>query len=96
VLKPGGHFSISDIVLLGELTFDLQREAELYVGCIAGAMQRDAYLQVIREAGFKNVTVQKEHRIELPAEFLARFGAANAGLEAQAAVLSITVTGTKP
>jgi arsenite methyltransferase len=72
ILKPGGHFSISDIVLQGELTEDLRREASLYAGCISGAVQKNDYLRVIREAGFTNITVQKERAITIPNEVLAR------------------------
>lgn len=98
VLKPGGHFSIADIVTLGELPHELQRVAELYTGCIAGAMDRDAYLQLIRAAGFKAVRVQRESRIAIPRELLMRHGipAEIAGkLADQTTVMSITVTGEK-
>jgi arsenite methyltransferase len=72
ILKPGGHFSISDIVLQGKLTDELRKEASLYAGCISGAVQKDEYLNTIREAGFVNVTIQKERKIEIPNEVLAR------------------------
>lgn len=98
VLKPGGHFSISDIVTLGELPEDLQRVAELYVGCIVGAMDREAYLQLIRAAGFHAVRVQRETRIAIPRELLLDHGISSAiagKLAEQTTVLSITVTGEK-
>lgn len=60
VLKPGGHFSISDVVLVGELPDSLKNVAEMYAGCIAGAIQKNHYLNLIREAGFTNITIQKE------------------------------------
>ena len=66
VLKPGGHFCISDIVVTGPLPAVVQEAAEMYVGCIAGAMQRDAYLEVVRNSGFENVEVVKEHVVDLP------------------------------
>ncbi len=72
ILKPGGHFSISDIVLKGELPDDLRRDAALYAGCIAGALQKEDYLAVIRQAGFTNLTVQKDRKIEVPDEILRR------------------------
>ncbi len=72
ILKPGGHFSISDIVLQGELPEDLRHEAALYTGCISGAVQKDEYLGTIRGAGFVNVTVQKERKIDVPEEILKR------------------------
>jgi SAM-dependent methyltransferase len=72
ITKPGGHFSISDIVLQGELTDELRKEATLYAGCISGAVQKEEYLQTIRDAGFINVTVQKDRKIDIPNEVLAR------------------------
>lgn len=73
VLKPGGHFSISDIVLVGELPEALRNDAEMYAGCVSGAIQRDAYLESIQKAGFKNITVQKEKTIALPDDILERY-----------------------
>ncbi|MBD2705775.1 arsenite methyltransferase [Spirosoma sp. BT702] len=70
ILKPGGHFSISDIVLKGELPAGLQQDAELYVGCVSGAIQKDDYLQLVKESGFINILVQKEREIALPDEVL--------------------------
>jgi len=72
ILKPGGHFSISDIVLKGELPDDLRRDAALYAGCIAGALQKEDYLAVIKAAGFINLTVQKDRKIDVPEEILRR------------------------
>lgn len=73
VLKPGGHFSISDIVLEGDLPEALQSDAEMYAGCVAGAIQKDEYLKNIREAGFENITLQKEKPIELPDDILSQY-----------------------
>jgi len=73
VLKPGGHFSISDIVLVGELPPAILRAAELYAGCVSGAMQKTAYLQVIESAGFKNIQLQKEKLTELPDDLLLQY-----------------------
>jgi arsenite methyltransferase len=70
VLKPGGHFSISDIVLVGELPDALKKNAEMYAGCIAGAIQKDDYLELIREAGFKGIVLQKEKPIVIPGDIL--------------------------
>jgi SAM-dependent methyltransferase len=70
VLKPNGHFSISDIVLLGDLPEEVISAIELYAACITGAIQKDLYLKIIEEAGFKNITIQKEHTITVPEEFL--------------------------
>jgi len=70
VLKKGGHFSVSDIVLVGDLPEGLQKSAEMYAGCVAGAIQKEEYLEIIKETGFTNITVQKEKRITLPDEIL--------------------------
>src|SRR5690606_20271245 len=56
VLKPGGHFSISDIVLVGQLPQALQVDAEMYAGCVAGAIQKETYLDYILKSGFTNIT----------------------------------------
>jgi len=66
VLKPGGHFSISDVVLVGALPEALQKDAEMYAGCVAGAIQKDVYLELIERNGFKNVVIQKEKPIVIP------------------------------
>ncbi len=72
-LKPGGHFSISDIVLVGELPESLKEDAEMYAGCVAGAIQKDDYLQFIDEADFKNIIIQKENSIEIPNDILSKY-----------------------
>lgn len=73
ILKPGGHFSISDIVLKGELPAGLQLDAELYVGCVSGAIQKSEYLQLVQDSGFTNITVQKEREISLPDDVLKNY-----------------------
>ena len=70
ILKPGGHFSVSDIVLLGNLPDGLRKNAEMYVGCIAGAIQKEEYLQIVKDAGFTNIQLQKEKKITIPDEIL--------------------------
>jgi len=73
VLKPGGHFSISDIVLVGDLPDALRQDAEMYAGCVAGAIQKDEYLQKIEDQGFSNITLQKEKVISLPDDILIKY-----------------------
>ena len=73
VLKPGGHFSISDIVLEGDLPDALREDAEMYAGCVAGAIQKESYLDFIKEAGFENITIQKEKPIEIPDDILSQY-----------------------
>ena len=73
ILKPGGHFSISDIVLVGQLPENLRNEAELYAGCVSGAIQQEEYLNLIEESGFENITVQKKKTILLPDDVLEKY-----------------------
>jgi SAM-dependent methyltransferase len=73
ILKPGGHFSISDIVLQGELPDDLRNEAALYAGCISGAVQKEEYLKIIQDAGFVNQAVQKGRKTDVPDGILDRY-----------------------
>lgn len=73
VLKPGGHFSISDIVLVGELPEALKQDAEMYAGCVAGAIQKDEYLKLIEDRGFQNIKVQKEKTISIPDDILIKY-----------------------
>lgn len=73
VLKPGGHFSISDIVLVGKLPESLRKDAEMYAGCVAGAIQKDEYLGFIEKQGFKNITLQKEKTITIPDDILSKY-----------------------
>jgi SAM-dependent methyltransferase len=70
VLKPGGHFSISDIVLTGELPTGIREDAEMYAGCVSGAIQKDEYLKYMKEAGFQNIVIQKEKPISIPEDIL--------------------------
>jgi arsenite methyltransferase len=73
VLKPGGHFSIADIVLEGGLPPALRQAAEMYSGCLAGAIQKKAYLELIELNGFKNIRIQKEKAIVLPDDILSAY-----------------------
>jgi arsenite methyltransferase len=73
ILKPGGHFSVSDVVLIGELPEKLSEAAAIYAGCIAGAMQKPDYLKLINDAGFSNVKVQKDKPIHVPDTILAEY-----------------------
>lgn len=65
VLKPGGRFIISDIVLLEELPDFIKNSMEAYIGCISGAVMKDEYMKIIKEAGFKNITIIHESNYSL-------------------------------
>lgn len=73
VLKQGGHFSISDIVLVGDLPPTLRADAEMYAGCVAGAIQKDEYLAYIKSAGFQHISLQKKKPITIPNDILAKY-----------------------
>ena len=99
VLKPGGHFSISDIVLQGLLPQKWKQVAELYAGCVAGAIQKQDYLNMIAEAGFENITLQKEKEIILPEGILANYLSAEeiaTYKTGNTKIVSITVYAGKP
>lgn len=99
VLKPGGHFSISDIVLEGPLPEKWKEVAELYAGCVSGAIQKKEYLGIIEEAGFKNITLQKDKTIHIPDDILANYLSAEEVAEYKKGttrITSITVYAEKP
>jgi SAM-dependent methyltransferase len=99
ILKPGGHFSVSDIVLQGELPSHLKQVAEMYTGCVSGAIQKDEYLDIIKAAGFTNIAIQKTKTINIPDGILKEYI-----LEKEIAafrlsdvqILSVTVYAEKP
>jgi arsenite methyltransferase len=98
ILKPGGHFCISDIVLDGELPERLLHAAAMYTGCVAGALQRKEYLEIIQQSGFKKTEVAKEKKVILPDEILLNYISAEELNEFKASgttVLSVTIKGTK-
>ncbi len=73
ILKSGGHFSISDIVLTGDLPEKIKNAAEMYAGCVASAIMKDDYLQIIKDAGFTNITLQKQKPIIVPTDILKNY-----------------------
>ncbi len=70
ILKPGAHFCISDIVLNGEIPQEIQKSAEMYAGCVSGALQENEYLDIIKKAGFNRIEIKKSREIVLPKELL--------------------------
>ncbi len=73
VLKNDAHFSVSDVVLFGELPDKLKESAEMYAGCVSGAIQKNEYIKIIKDSGFKNIEIQKERKIEIPDDILLNF-----------------------
>jgi arsenite methyltransferase len=99
ILKPGGHFSISDIVVQGVLPEEIRNAAELYAGCVAGAMTREDYLAEIRGAGFTETMVVKEKASPLPSSVLEEYLSPARLAEYRASgstLLSVTVYAVKP
>lgn len=99
VLKPGGHFSISDIVLVGNLPEALQKDAEMYAGCVSGAIQRQEYLDIIAACGFEAIDVQKEKAIHIPRDILQNYlsdAEITAFQQGSTGIFSITVSAQKP
>ncbi len=99
VLKQGGHFSISDVVLIGTLPEAIQNAAEMYAGCVAGALQKDSFLKLIEANGFSNIAIQNEKAINLPNDILKNYLNENE-LESfksgSTGIFSITVYAEKP
>jgi SAM-dependent methyltransferase len=76
VLKPGGRFAVSDVVVRGEVPPDVRRSMELWVGCIAGALEEGEYVSKLRTAGFADATVEpwRVYQIDDARAFLAESG----------------------
>jgi SAM-dependent methyltransferase len=99
VLKPGGHFCISDVVTQGHIPDALREQAELYAGCVAGALPVEEYLDIIFRTGFRNVEIKKKKVIEIPEALLQEFltaGQVESYKTSGVGILSITVTADKP
>lgn len=98
IIKNGGHFCVSDIVIKGELPASLKKSAEMYAGCVAGAVQQEEYLEIIKSAGFSNIDIKKTKVIELPDEVLKQY-LSNDEIsqlrELKAGIFSITVVAEK-
>lgn len=73
ILKPDAHFCISDVVIQGEMTEEFKHSAELYAGCVAGALQLEEYIDIIRQSGFENIEIKKSRKIELPEELIEKY-----------------------
>ncbi len=98
ILKKGGHFCVSDIVLIGELPDTIRNAAALYAGCVSGALLKKAYVNTIQEAGFSDIEIKKERQIIVPDEMLLEH-ISKEELEKYkntgAGIYSITVAGSK-
>jgi arsenite methyltransferase len=86
-------------VLKGELPGELQRDAELYVGCVSGAIQKEDYLQIVKDSGFTNIRIQKEREITLPDSVLQNYLSADEITDYRLqdrGIYSVTVFAQKP
>ncbi len=98
ILKQNGHFCVSDIVIKGDLPEQLRKSAEMYVGCVAGALQQDEYLITIKQAGFKNVEIKKSKTTNPPDDVLNNYltpEEIKKFKDGKVGISSITVTGEK-
>ena len=98
VLKPGGHFSISDIVLSGNLPQSIKEVAEMYAGCVSGALIKEDYIAAIKNASFKNIAIVKERKLDLSDELILQYATPKALAEFRkmdGAIYSITVYAEK-
>ena len=98
VLKPNGHFCVSDVVIKGELPENLRKDAEMYVGCVSGAVEMQEYLEIISRQGFKDITVHKQKEIVIPENVLGKYltkEETDKFKTGDTGIFSITVSGTK-
>ena len=93
VLRPGGRLVVSDLVLTRPLGDELRRNVDLYVGCVAGASQKEEYLRLMRDAGFRDVRIVEERGYAVGMENLPAQGPER---EAFSAVVSVKVRAIKP
>lgn len=99
VLKPGGHFCVSDIVIKGTISDELRKSAELYAGCVSGALEQDEYISIIKNTGFENVEIKRTKVISLPDSLLKKYldeKSIQMVRENLEGIFSITVTGKVP
>ncbi len=98
VLKPGGHFCVSDVVIKGDLPASLKQDAEMYAGCVSGAIRMESYLAIVGQQGFREITLHKQKAITIPDEILTNY-LDNKQLEefkqGGTGIFSITVSATK-
>lgn len=99
VLKPGGHFCVSDVVLKGTLSDKMIKDAEMYAGCVSGASEMTEYLKIIENSGFLNLKVHKQKEIKLPDSLLSGYNDVNELKSFHAGdtgIFSITVSAERP
>lgn len=98
VLKSDGHFCVSDVVIKGFLPDKLRQDAEMYVGCVSGAIEQDRYIGIIKQTGFRNINIHKQKEISLPDELLTKYLTSDEldlFRNGEVGIYSITVSGYK-
>ena len=98
MLKPGGHFCVSDVVIKGELPEGLQKDAEMYAGCVSGASEIEEYLSIINLSGFSGIVINKQKEILLPENLLGKYisdNEINSFKRKEKGIYSITVSARK-
>ena len=99
VLKPGGRFAVSDVVVRGEVPGELRRSMELWVGCVAGALEEQEFVELLGAAGFEDASIEptRIYRTEDARQFLGEAGLDDAAIEQlDGRIMAGFVRGTKP
>jgi arsenite methyltransferase len=100
VLKPGGRFAVSDVVIRGDVPAKIRRSMELWVGCVAGALRDEEYLSKLQDAGFTDVDIEtwRVYRVDDAREFLAERGidVDQIALQVDAKIASAFIRARKP
>jgi arsenite methyltransferase len=99
VLKPGGMFCVSDVVIKGDLPETLQKDAEMYAGCVSGAIEMNEYLEIVKNNGYNLIKVHKQKTISMPYELLTKYMSENelkSFHQGDRGIFSITVSAVKP
>jgi ubiquinone/menaquinone biosynthesis C-methylase UbiE len=98
VLKPGGRFCVSDVVIRGNLSEKIRKDAEMYAGCISGASEMNDYLKVAETTGFLNINIHKQKEIKLPESLLSEYNnqqELKSFKTGETGIFSITVSASK-
>jgi len=99
VLKPGGHFCVSDVVIKGTLSEKMQKDAEMYAGCVSGASEMNEYLKIVENTGFLKAKVHKKKEIKLTDSLLSEYNDTaelNSYHAGDTGIFSITVSAERP
>ena len=99
VLKTNGHFCVSDVVIKGDLPETLRKDAEMYAGCVSGAIKMNEYIEIINKQGFQNCTVHKQKEISIPEDVLGKYLSKDEierFKNSEIGIFSITVSANKP